>query len=213
MRRVMKVIAINGSPRKKGNTHCAIEMVFEELRKEGIETEEINIGVKPVRSCIACGKCREVPGMCHAFKDDGVNEAIEKIKEADGVILGSPIHYSGISGAMKSFCDRLFYAANGTPEVFRHKVGAALTAVRRSGGIQGLDTLYKYITYEEMMIATSDYWTVIYGMLPGEVEQDEEGAHIMSTLGKNIAWMLKMREQGKAYEPEKTEKPRTNFIR
>ena len=209
----MKVIAINGSPRKSGNTHHAIEMVFEELRKEGIETEEIVIGNKPVRSCIACGKCREVPGMCHAFKDDGVNEAIEKIKEADGIILGSPIHYSGISGAMKCFCDRLFYASNGTPEVLHHKVGAALTAVRRSGGIQGLDTLYKYLTYEEMMIATANYWTVIYGMLPGESEQDEEGKHVMATLGKNMAWQLKMREQGKDMAPPKGEKPRMNFIR
>lgn len=209
----MKVIAINGSPRKNGNTHHAIEMVFEQLRKEGIETEEIQIGNKAIRSCIACGKCREIPGMCHAFKDDGVNEAIEKMKEADGIILGSPVHYSGISGAMKCFCDRFFYASNGAPEVLHHKVGAALTAVRRSGGIPAMDTLYKYLTYEEMMIATSNYWTVIYGLLPGETEQDLEGKDIMAQLGRNMVWQLKMREQGLKDAPPKIEKTRMNFIR
>ena len=209
----MKVIAINGSPRKNGNTHNAIQMVFAELEKEGIETEEILIGNKAIRSCIACGKCREVPGMCHAFKDDGVNAAIEKMKETDGVLLASPVYYSGISGAMKCFCDRMFYASAGAPEVFHHKVGAALTAVRRSGGIPALDTLYKYLTYEEMMIATANYWGVIYGMLPGEVQQDIEGKDIMSKLGQNMAWQLKMREQGKDMAPPKTEKPRMNFIR
>lgn len=209
----MKVIAINGSPRKSGNTAHAIQMVFAELEKEGIETEVIQVGNKAIRSCIACGKCREETGMCHAFKDDGVNEAIEKLKEADGIILGSPVHFSGISGAMKCFCDRLFYVSSSTDDILHHKVGAALTAVRRSGGIPALDTLYKYLTYEEMMIATSNYWGVIYGLAPGEVEQDEEGNQIMTMLGKNMAWQLKMREQGKDLAPAKAEKVRMNFIR
>ena len=209
----MKVIAINGSPRKNGNTNHAINMVFQELEKEGIETEIVHIGNKSIRGCIACGKCREIPGMCHAFKDDGVNETIEKLKEADGIILGSPVHYSGISGVMKCFCDRLFYVAASTDDILHHKVGAAVVAVRRSGGIPALDSLYKYLTYEEMMIATSNYWGVIHGLLPGEVEQDEEGKQIMSMLGKNMVWQLKMREAGKEYAPSKAEKVRMNFIR
>ena len=209
----MKVIAINGSPRKNGNTAQAIQMVFDELEKEGIETEIIHIGNKQIRGCIACGKCREVTGMCHAFKDDGVNEVIEKCKEADGIILGSPVHFSGISGVMKCFCDRLFYVSSSTKDILHHKVGAAVVAVRRAGGIPAIDTLYKYLTYEEMMIATSNYWGVIYGLVPGEVESDEEGKQIMRVLGKNMVWQLKMREAGKDIAPEKETKIRMNFVR
>lgn len=208
----MKVIAINGSPHAKGNTYHAIQMVFEELEKEGVETEIIHIGNKPIRSCIACGKCSEDLGRC-VLGDDGLNDAIEKIREADGIILGSPVHYAGITGAMKCFCDRLFFIASSVDDILTHKVGAAVVAVRRSGGSAAWEILQKYIQYAEMMIATSDYWTVIHGMTPGEVEQDEEGVHIMHTLGKNMLWQLKMREQGISYAPPKTEKPRTNFIR
>ena len=209
----MKVIAINGSPHKQGNTYHAISMVFEELEKEGIETEIIDIGNKPIRSCIGCGKCRENTGLCHAFKDDGVNEAIEKIKEADGIILGSPVHFAGISGAMKCFCDRLFYIAASTDDILFHKVGAAVVAVRRSGGIPAWDTLHKYLQYLQMITATTNYWGVIHGLTPGEVLQDEEGCQIMHEIGKDMVWKLKMREQGLSYAPPQAEKVRTNFIR
>lgn len=209
----MKVIAINGSPHKNGNTYHAIQMVFEELEKEGVETEIIHIGNQAVRSCIGCGKCREVTGMCHAFKDDGVNEAIEKIKEADGIILGSPVHFANISGAMKCFCDRLFYIAASTDDILYHKVGAAVVAVRRSGGIPAWDTLQKYLQYLQMMIATTNYWGVIHGLTPGEALQDEEGKQIMREMGKDMVWKLKMRAKSLEEAPPQAEKVRTNFIR
>ena len=209
----MKVIAINGSPHKKGNTYHALCMVIEELEKAGIETEIIDIGNKPIRGCIGCGKCREEVGMCHAFKDDGVNEAIEKIREADGIILGSPVHFAGISGVMKTFCDRLFYIAASTDDILYHKVGAAVVAVRRSGGIAAWDTLQKYLQYLQMLIATTNYWGVIHGLTPGEVLQDEEGMQIMHEMGKDMVWKLKQREASLDTAPPQAEKVRTNFIR
>ena len=209
----MKVLAINGSPHKEGNTYHALRMVLEELEKEGIETEILTIGNTAVRSCIACNACRTKKGLCSAFKDDGVNEAVEKARQADGILLGSPVHYSGITGAMKCFCDRLFYVASATDDILRHKVGAAVIAVRRAGGASALDTLYKYLEYPEMLIATSSYWSIAYGLAPGEVEQDEEGSDVLHILGRNMAWLLKMREQGLAYEPAFQEKRRMNFIR
>ena len=209
----MKVIAINGSPHKKGNTYHAIMMVAGELEKEGIETEIIDIGNKPVRSCIGCNKCREEPGRCHAFQDDGLNEAIDKIREADGIIIGSPVHFAGITGAMKCFCDRLFYVAASTDDILLHKVGAAVVAVRRSGGIPAWDTLQKYLQYLRMITATSNYWGVIHGLTPGEVLQDEEGSQIMREMGKDMVWKLKMRAQAIEDAPEREPKVRTNFIR
>ncbi len=209
----MKVIAINGSPRKNGNTYCAISMVIEELEKEGIETEIIDIGNKPIRSCIGCGRCRQETGRCHAFPDDGVNEVIEKLREADGIILGSPVHFAGISGAMKCFCDRLFYVAASTDDILYHKVGAAVVAVRRSGGIPTWDALQRYLQYLQMLIATSNYWGVIHGLMPGEALQDEEGEQIMHEMGKDMVWKLKMREQSLSTAPPQVSKVRTNFIR
>ena len=209
----MKVIGINGSPHAEGNTYQAMRMVFEELEKEGIETEIVNIGAGPYRGCCGCGACRKNGnGHCVFGEDDGVNAIVDKIKEADGILLGSPVHYGNISGAMKCVCDRIFYAANGT-DIFLHKVAAGLAAVRRSGGIPAVDTLHKYLSYSQMMVATSNYWPVIHGRLPGEVHQDEEGCVIMHTLGKNMAWLLKMREAGLPDAPEDVVKPLTNFIR
>ena len=209
----MKVIAINGSPHREGNTYHAIRMVFDELEKEGIETEIIRIGHLPVRSCIACNKCRTDAGRCHAFPDDGVNETLEKLKDADGILLGSPVHYCGITGAMKCFCDRLFYVASGTEDILRHKVGAAVTAVRRAGGITALDTLHKYLQYREMLIASSTYWTTIYGLAPGDAQRDEEGTDVLQILGKNMAWMVKMNNASEVQEPAFQEKRRMDFIR
>ena len=209
----MKVIAINGSPRKSGNTYHAIRMVLDELEKEGIETEIIQVGNKPIRSCIACGMCREKPGICHAFKDDGVNETLEKMKEADGILLASPVHYAGITGAMKCFCDRLFYVGTAAEGIITQKVGAALVAVRRGGGTTALDILDKYIKYGEMLIPSSNYWAVIHGREPGEVELDEEGKQIMRRLGKNMVWALKMRQAHLDEAPEREPKIAMNFIR
>ena len=211
----MKVVAFNGSPHKKGNTYNAIETVAKELEKEGIEVEIVHVGNKAIRGCIACGGCsRNQNERCVLDKDE-VNEWIQKMKEADGIILGSPVYYSAIAGTMKSFLDRAFYVASSNGGMFRHKVGASVVAVRRSGGIPVFDQLNNYINYSEMIMPTSNYWNVAYGTAPGEVTQDEEGMQIMRVLGKNMAWMMKVVEAGKSQvkENEKEDKVFTNFIR
>jgi len=211
----MKVVAFNGSPTKEGNTYNGIKIVVEELEKEGIETEIIHVGNKSIRGCIACKNCtKNKNGKC-VINTDPVNEWIEKMKEADGVILGSPVHYSAISGTMKSFLDRAFRVAEANDSMLRHKVGVAVVAVRRAGGIPTFDQLNNYINHSEMLIATSNYWNVINGKAPGEVMQDEEGIQIMRILGKNMAWLMKLIENGKGIvkKPEIEEKIFTNFIR
>lgn len=209
---MMKVVAFNGSPHAEGNTCQALRLVTAELEKAGIETEIVHVGGQPVRGCMGCGACaRKGDGTC-AFGDDGMNEWLEKARQADGVLLGSPVYFSGIAGTMKCFCDRLAYAANGT-DILYHKVGAAVAAVRRSGGIPTVDGLLHYLTYHQMLIPTSNYWPVIHGRTPGEVLQDPEGVQIMQLLGQNMAWLLKLRAQGGADAPPPQPKIMTNFIR
>ncbi|MBU1013460.1 MAG: flavodoxin family protein [Bacteroidetes bacterium] len=211
----MKVIAINGSPNKTGNTFHALKMVGDELITAGINFEILHIGQKMIHGCTACGKCAVNKDEKCSLKTDDLNVWIQQIKEADGIILGSPVYYSGIAGTMKSFLDRLFYVSGANGNLFRHKIGAAVVAVRRSGGSATLDGLYHYIAYAEMIIATSNYWNIIHGRNAGEVEQDQEGKQIMRVLGKNMAWLLKMKEATKdtIEAPKKEKKEVTNFIR
>jgi len=209
----MKVIAINGSPKAEGNTYHAIKLVANEMAYDGIETEIIHVGNKVFRGCMACGACSRNQDEKCVF-DDGINEIIQKIKEADGIILGSPVHYSAIGGTMKSFLDRVFYVAGVNGGLFRHKVGASVVAVRRSGGLPTFNQLNNFLNYSEMLLPTSNYWNVIHGRAPGEVLQDEEGVQIMKVLGKNMAWLLKLAENGKNIPaPEKEKKIFTSFIR
>ena len=211
----MKVVAFNGSPKKEGKTYNAIKTVAAELEKEGIEVEIVHVGNKVIRGCIACGGCsRNKNERCVLDKDE-VNEWIQKMKEADGIILGSPVYYSAIAGTMKSFLDRAFYVASVNGGLFRHKIGASVVAVRRSGGIPVFDQLNNFINYSEMIMPTSNYWNVAYGAAPGEVTQDEEGMQIMRVLGKNMSWLMKVVEAGKSQvkENEKEDKVFTNFIR
>ncbi len=210
----MKVVAFNGSPHKEGNTFHGIKMVAGELKKEGIEVEIIHVGNKAIRGCLACNGCvRNQDEKC-IIKDE-VNEWIQKMKEADGIILGSPVHYAAIGGTMKSFLDRAFYVTSVNKSMLRHKVGASVVAVRRAGGIPTFDQLNNYINYSEMLMPASNYWNVINGTAPGEAEQDEEGKQIMSVLGKNMAWLMKLVEngKGKVAEPESEDKIFMNFIR
>ncbi|MBB6216080.1 multimeric flavodoxin WrbA [Anaerosolibacter carboniphilus] len=211
----MKVVAFNGSPNKEGNTYHAIKIVADELRKEGIETEVIHVGNKSIRGCIACNQCVKNKNEKCVLQGDEVNEWIQKMKEADGIILGSPVHYSSLGATMKSFLDRAFYVTSINDGMLRHKVGASVVAVRRSGGLPTFDQLNNYINYSEMLIPTSNYWNVIHGARPGEALQDEEGVQIMRVLGKNMAWLMKLVENGKGSvkEPERESKVYTNFIR
>lgn len=211
----MKVVAFNGSPKKEGNTYQAIKMVAEELEKEGIEVEIVHVGNKIIRGCIACNGCVKNQNEKCVINNDQVNEWIQKMKEADGIILGSPVHYSAIGATMKAFLDRAFYVTTVNNSMLRHKVGAAVVAVRRSGGVPTFEQLNNYINYSEMLMPTSNYWNVIHGTAPGEVNEDKEGQQIMRILGKNMAWLMGLVEfgKGKIPEPEVEGKIFTNFVR
>jgi multimeric flavodoxin WrbA len=211
----MKVVAFNGSPKKEGNTYHAIKLVTDELEKEGMETEIIHVGDKTIKGCMGCGYCsREKNEEC-VIKEDEVNGWIQKMKEADGILLGSPVHYAAMGGTMKAFLDRSFMVAGVNGSLLRHKVGASVVAVRRSGGLPTFDQLNNYLAYSEMVIPTSNYWNVIHGQKPGEVLQDEEGKQIMRILGKNMAWVMKLVENGKetVEAPEREKKVFMNFVR
>ncbi len=211
----MKVVAINGSPHKEGNTYHALMGVGKQLQDNGIDFEILHIGKNAIRGCIACGSCAKNKNEKCSIDNDPVNESIQKMKEADGIIIASPVYYSGIAGTMKSFLDRAFYVAGSNGSLFRQKVGAALVVERRAGGSATLDSLNHYLTYTEMIMATGNYWNIVHGRTSGEVLQDEEGMQVMDILGKNMAWLLKMREQTKDAipSPDATPKVVTSFIR
>lgn len=206
----MKVLLINGSPKKSGCTFTALSTVAKSLNEEGIETEIFQIGSKPIAGCLGCGSCRKT-GKC--IFDDTVNECMPKAKEADAIIVGSPVHYASASGAITSFMDRLFFSSSGA---FQYKLGAVIASARRAGTTATLDQLAKHFTISNMPVISSCYWNMVHGNTPEEVVQDLEGMQIMRTLGKNMAWMLKCVEAGKnagIKQPVKEEKIHTNFIR
>jgi len=210
----MKVVAFNGSPKKEGNTHQLISSMAYELQKEGIDVEIVHVGPTPIRGCVACGMCaKNQNGKC--VINDEVNVWIEKMRGADGIILGSPTYFLGVNGTMKSFLDRAFFVSGVNGNYLRHKVGAAVVAVRRSGGIPTWHELNHYLTYAEMFMPTSNYWNVVHGRAPGETLLDEEGQQIVRVLGKNMAFLMKSIELGKRtfQVPEKEDKQFTSFIR
>jgi len=209
----MKVIAINGSPRQKGNTWLALKIVGEVLVNEGIGFEIIHVGHQPIHGCMACGKCREIKDSSCSIRNDSFNGYLPTIREADGLILGSPVYYSGIAGTMKCFLDRLFYVSGANGNWMRHKVGAAAVAVRRSGGSATWNSLNYYLTISEMTVASSNYWNIIHGAKEGEAEQDKEGIQIMQILGANMAWLLKSKQANADSAPPKIDKIFHNFVR
>jgi len=197
----MKVIAINGSPRSEGNTHYAIQAVLQELEKEGIEGEEIRIGHRAVRGCLACGKCGKNKNEECVQTGDDLNLWIQKIKQADGLVLGSPVYFSAVAGTMKCFLDRAFYVAGSNGGLFRHKVGISVVADRRAGAVPAFDQMNNYLHYAEMFVPSSNYWNVVYGTLPGDAAKDREGEQILRILGRNMAWLLKSVQEGKSTRP------------
>ena len=206
----MKVVMINGSPRGKMCTYTALSAVADELERNGIDTEIIEIGNKPVRGCIACNKCADT-GRC-IFNDDRVNEVIEKIEKADGVVIGSPVYYSSPNGSLISFLDRVFYAKKS----FAHKPAAAVVSARRAGTTASMEVINKYFGISHMPVVSSMYWNAVYGNTPEEVMQDKEGMQTMKLIGRNMAWLIKCiniaKENG--LEPPEVEKAiRMNFIR
>ncbi len=207
----MKVVAFNGSPNKEGNTWHALKMVTEVLEAEGIETEIVHVGNKAIRGCSACYQCVKNKNEQCVLPGEPVNEWIQKMKQADGIILGSPVHYAAIGGTMKSFLDRAFFVTGVNDSMLRHKVGAAVVAVRRSGGVPTFEQLNNFLNYAEMLMPTSNYWNVIHGRAPGEVEQDLEGVQIMRVLGKNMSWLMKLVEHGKGTIVPPEREPKTFF--
>ncbi len=187
----MKVLLVNGSPRPHGCTYTALSEVENQLHKHGIETELFQIGNQPVRSCIACGRCTE-SGHC-VFGDDGVNRCIDLIQEADGLVIGAPVHYASAAGACSAFFDRVFYAKTS----FAHKLGAAVVSCRRGGASATFDQLNKYFTISSMPVVSSQYWNSVHGNTPEQVRQDLEGMQTMRTLADNMAWLLACIEAGK----------------
>ncbi len=209
----MKVLAINGSPKSTGNTATALRKMEEVFAAKGIEFEMVTVGNQAIRGCIGCGACGKAgSGRCEAFKDDIVNEVLEKLESSDAIILGSPVYYSGMNGTLKSFLDRLYYAG-GMKGLFKGKVGAAVVAVRRTGGSETFFDLMKYLTYSQSVIATSSYWNVIHGRAPGEAEQDGEGVVTMQILADNMAYLMEVLDKTEVEKPEPREKVWTHFIR
>lgn len=205
----MKVLAINGSPHEKGSTHAALNIMKEELIKESIDVDIMHIGSKPIRGCVGCRSCAESK-KC-VYNDDIVNEAINLLSDINGLILASPVHFSGIAGSMKSFLDRLFFAAGG--RVLEYKAAAALVVLRRSGGSAALDQLNHYLNYSKMAVASSHYWNIIHGTNAEEIYKDEEGVQIIKQAARNLAWLMKSIENSKIDYPQTDERVRTNFIR
>ncbi|MBN1779497.1 flavodoxin family protein [bacterium] len=187
----MKVIGFNGSARKDGNTAILIRTVFEELEKEQIDTELIQLAGKPLRGCMACGKCHEKQDRKCSITTDDMNAYIEKMTGADGIILGSPTYFSSVTAEMKALMDRAGYVCRANGNLLKRKAGAAVVTMRRGGAIAAFDTLNHWFTISEMIVPGSSYWNFGLGRGIGEVEHDEEGMNTMHTLGKNMAWLLK----------------------
>jgi multimeric flavodoxin WrbA len=187
----MKVIAFNGSARKDGNTAIMVKQVFGELEKEGIETEMIQFSGKQIRGCTACYKCFENKDHRCAVKTDIVNDCIEKMLEADGIILASPTYFASVSAELKALIDRAGLVAKANEEMFARKVGAAVVAVRRGGAIHAYDSMNHFFLISGMIIPGSCYWNMSFGLDKGDVEKDEEGLRTMQTLGQNMAWLMK----------------------
>lgn len=206
----MKVLLINGSPHKKGCTYTALREVADELERQGIETEIFQLGTAAVRSCTACGQCAKT-GRC-VFDDDPVNECLDRLRQADGLIVGAPVHYAGPAGAVTALLDRMFYGKSGFLAL---KPAAAVVSCRRGGASAAFDRLNKYFTIAQMPVVSSQYWNAVHGNTPEQVKQDLEGMQIMRTLGRNMAWLLKCIDYAKEAvpRPEQEERVATNFIR
>jgi len=187
----MKVVAFNGSARKDGNTAILLNTVLEELKREGIETELVQLSGKSLQGCIACFKCFEnKDGRC-AVKKDEMNVYIEKMQEADGILLGSPTYFSDVSTNMKALIERCGMVARANDDMFRRKVGAGVVAVRRAGAAHVFSSLNFFFLIGQMIIPGSSYWNIAIGRQPGEVMNDNEGMQTMTNLGTNMAWLMK----------------------
>ena len=204
----MKVLLINGSPRHKGNTNVALEEIAKQLAKHDIDSEILWIGTKPVRGCIACGKCEN--NRCN-FNDDIVNTVIEKMEQCDGLVIGSPVYYGQPAGQVCCLQQRMMYAGS---SVFANKPAAGVCVCRRGGATAAFQTLNMPFQMTNMPVVTSQYWNILYGCGEGETSLDVEGLQTMRTLANNMAWMLKKLHGVPTTDlPEREDWTPMNFIR
>jgi multimeric flavodoxin WrbA len=206
----MNVLLINGSPHKNGCTYTALSEVAGQLNKHGIETNIFHIGTGPIRGCIACGQCAQ-SGHC-IFDDDPVNQCVDLTRQADGLVVGSPVYYASPNGSLRAFLDRMFYRKSAA---YAYKPAAAVVNCRRGGATTAFDSLNRYFSICSMPIVTSQYWNETHGTTPDEVKQDLEGLQTMRTLGNNMAWLIKCIENSRQAVPFPVKEPptATNFIR
>lgn len=204
----MKVLLINGSPHPDGCTAAALKELSGALNRHGIETETAHIGAKPIRGCIACGRCKN--GRC-VFDDDITNRMLEKMERCDGLVIGSPVYYASANGSLTAMLDRMFFAGN----CFQYKAGCVVCSARRAGTTATYDQLNKYLGISGMVQVPSCYWNMVHGMTKEDVQKDLEGLRIMRVLGANMAWLMKALEAGRAAAPYPQPEPpaQTNFIR
>ena len=209
----MKVLMLNGSPHREGCTNRALEIVAEELKAQGIESEILWLGNGAVRGCIGCGGCKRSGADRCVFGDDGVADIAEKLKSADGYVFGAPVHYASPNGATVAALDRIFYSAG---KFMQFKPAACIVSARRAGTTASYDVLNKYIGINNMIMVPSTYWNMVHGNTPEEVMRDREGVTVMRAVGSNMAWLLKLLERAKGTELERpvlVPKEKTNFIR
>ncbi|MDY6366985.1 MAG: flavodoxin family protein [Clostridia bacterium] len=207
----MKVVLLNGSPHVNGTTARALKEVADELIKNGIDSEIIHVGAKPVRDCIGCARCVEL-NKC-VFEDDLVNELVQKVKQSDGLIVGTPVYYASATGVVRSVLDRMFYSSQGA---FAFKPAATVAVARRAGTVTAFDEINRYFTISRMPIVSSTYWNNVHGKSAKEAEQDKEGMQTMRNLARNMAWMIKCIKAGEKEGvslPETERISQTNFIR
>lgn len=211
----MKVLLVNGSPHKQGCTYAALSEIAETLNREEISSDFYWIGNKPIGGCIGCFQCAKKK---QCVFDDKINEFTALALEYDGFIFRSPVYYAGMNGNLMSFMDRVFFSASAKePHPFRFKPAAAIVSARRSGTTSALDQMNKYYFHQQMPVVTSRYWNMVHGNTPDEVRQDAEGLQIMRVLGRNMAWILKLKEAGTAagipFPQQEEKRISTNFIR
>ena len=207
----MKVLLINGSPHREGNTFIALSEVARTLEAQGIGTEIVHIGTRAMQGCIACGKCAEL-GHC-VFSDAVYTAVREKLAEADGLVVGSPVYYAGPNGSLCALLDRVFYSCG---RDLAYKPAAICCSARRAGTTTTLDQLVKYPQFFHMPLVNGSYWAMVHGSNPEQVLQDAEGCAVMQELGRNMAWLLHCIEAGRAAgfeHPQNPKRPMTNFIR
>ena len=208
----MKVVLVNGSPNENGCTFTGLSIIKEQLALNGVDSEIFQVGKKPIIGCTACGTCKQ-PGKAGScvYGDDGVNKVAQLLREADGLILGSAVHFAAASGAATSFYDRLFYCTE--PEAKRLKFGACIVSCRRGGSCAAFDQLIKYFTISQMPVVSSCYWNGLFGYTPEDVYADKEGVRVMRTLADNMAYLIKCKKQSNIELPEVLSPARISFIR